>query len=130
MRKEINHPFHTMSDDHCETAPEAYEDIACVLHAIAKELGKTAGELKIYDPYYCDGAVVRNLAKLGFPNVYNKCEDFYETLAQGVPDHDVLLTNPPYSNDHIERLMKFVKENKKPTLLLMPNYVTDKEFFE
>jgi hypothetical protein len=33
-------------------------------------------ELRIYDPYYCDGSVIRNLAELGFTNVYNKKEDF------------------------------------------------------
>jgi hypothetical protein len=29
------------------------------------------------------GSVVRKLNKLGFPNVYNKCEDFYLAIAAG-----------------------------------------------
>lgn len=26
-----------------------------------------------------------------------------------VPQHDVLLTNPPYSGDHVERLLRFCR---------------------
>lgn len=39
-----------------------------------------------------------NLKALGFNNVYNKCEDFYSVET---PDFDVLLTNPPYSGEHV-----------------------------
>lgn len=63
--------------DHCETAPEAYKHVACVLHAIAEHLGRRPGELRIYDPYYCNGAVARHLEALGFSHVYNRNEDFY-----------------------------------------------------
>mmetsp|Transcript_31251 Transcript_31251/g.76244 ORF Transcript_31251/g.76244 Transcript_31251/m.76244 type:complete len:379 (+) Transcript_31251:93-1229(+) len=121
------HPFPTTSDDHCETAPEAYEDIECILEEIRKDLGKSKAELQIYDPYYCNGAVVNNFRKLGYTNVYNKCEDFYSV--HPIPKHDVLITNPPYSSDHVQRLINFVKSNGKPTLLLMPNYVHSKPFF-
>mmetsp|Transcript_38414 Transcript_38414/g.62442 ORF Transcript_38414/g.62442 Transcript_38414/m.62442 type:complete len:409 (+) Transcript_38414:107-1333(+) len=122
------HPFPTASDDHCETAPEAYAHIAPILKLIARELGKELKDLRIYDPYFCDGAVVRNLGKLGFSNVYNKCEDFYE-MERDPPLHDVIVTNPPYSSDHVERLTRFVARNGKPSLLLMPNYVYAKSFF-
>jgi hypothetical protein len=41
-------------------------------------------------------------------------EDFYEVKAAGkCPDYDVLVTNPPFSGDHLERIFKFaVKSNK------------------
>ena len=43
-------PYPTETDDHCETAPEAYKDIAPILTALAQKLGKKNCELKIYDP--------------------------------------------------------------------------------
>lgn len=73
--------FAAAEEDHCETAPEAYEHIAELLRLIAKKMGVACEELRIYDPYYCNGAVVRHLAALGFPNVYNENEDFYAAQA-------------------------------------------------
>lgn len=125
--EKIEHPFHTVADDHCETAPEAYADVAPLLRALAKRLGKTDAELSIYDPYYCAGAVVRNLAALGFHNVYNRCEDFYNTPT---PEHDVIVTNPPYSFDHVEKLLEFAQKNGKPALMLMPKYVAGKSYYD
>ena len=55
-------------------------------------------QVRIYDPYYCNGGVVKRLKQLGFPNVYNRREDFYAVAEAGqCPPHDILLTNPPYS---------------------------------
>ena len=45
--------------------------------------GKEPAQLQIYDPYFCNGAVARHLAKLGFPLCYNRNEDFYAVLASG-----------------------------------------------
>jgi hypothetical protein len=119
----IVHPFAVVSDDHCETSPTAYEHVAPLLHQLAGRLGKPAAELAIYDPYFCAGSVVRHLNKLGFRNVYNRNEDFYAALVAGeLPEHDVLLTNPPYSGDHVERLAKFAAANGKPFLLLLPDH--------
>ena len=82
--------------DHCESPAEAFEDIQVLLRAIAKQLGRDAASLKIYDPYYCHGGTERKLKRLGFSTVYNKNEDFYAAIdAQTVPDFDVLVTNPP-----------------------------------
>lgn len=126
----VEHPFVTDPDDHCETAPEAYAHVARVLERLAAELGKPASELRIYDPYYCAGAVVRNLATLGFPNVTNECRDFYSIDEGEHPPHDVVLTNPPYSGDHVERLLDFCEKSGKPCMLLLPNYVTTKSYFK
>lgn len=43
-------------DDHCETAPEAYAHVAGALRLLAHALGVPAAELRVYDPYYCNGA--------------------------------------------------------------------------
>ncbi|CAJ1366206.1 unnamed protein product, partial [Effrenium voratum] len=126
----IQHPFEVNGDDHCETSLEAYRDVEPILHHIASLLGRDPKKLRIYDPFYCAGSVVKHLAELGFSRVYNKCEDFYAVMNEGrVPAHDVLLTNPPYSGDHVEHLLRFCRENEKPFLLLMPNYFCAKEFY-
>lgn len=116
-------PFVADPDDHCETSPVAHAHIAPLLNFIAKQLGKAPCDLQIYDPYYCAGGTVYHLNKLGFGNVYNKCEDFYNVIAEGrVPSHDVILTNPPYSGDHFDKLLQFLSTNNKPALLLLPEH--------
>lgn len=72
----------------------------------------------------------RHLADLGFANVYNECEDFYARLsAHDYPEHDVLLTNPPYSSDHLQKIIRHVTTSGKPWLLLVPNFVYVKEYY-
>ena len=41
----------------------------------------------------------------------------------------VVVTNPPYSSDHPERLLRFVRRNGKPYLLLMPTYISTAEYY-
>jgi hypothetical protein len=112
------------ADDHCETSSVAYSHIVPILDLLAQKLNKSREELNIYDPYYCAGATVQHLQGLGFDSVYNKPEDFYEMIrTQQIPkDHDVVVTNPPYSGDHFDRLIAFLKENGKPFLLLLPDH--------
>jgi len=124
------YPFPTTEDDHCETSPEAYNDINIILEYLAKKIGKSKSELQLYDPYYCAGTTIKHLNNLGFFKVYNKCEDFYSKIAsKNIPDHDVLITNPPYSDDHVEKLFEFLNHHDKPCLLLMPSYVCNKDYF-
>ena len=145
------HPFQADEADHCETPLRAYHDILPVLSRIAQGLGKDLKDLIIYDPYYCDGGVQRKLNSLGCHKVINENRDFYHDItADTIPDHDVILTNPPYSGDHMESLLKFVSRNHiKPTttgnkkktkpnrqqqpltpfLLLLPHYVYTKTYF-
>ncbi len=81
--------------DHCETPLEAYRDIAPALHTLASALHKPPSELTIYDPYFCDGAVARHLAGLGFPTVYNRREDCYRVWReQRAPPFDVSPRQP------------------------------------
>jgi len=124
-------PFEADTDDHCETSHVAYAHIAPILNHIAERIGKTPNNLQIYDPYYCAGTVVQHLNKLGFENVYNQPEDFYQVIRDGcVPQHDVLVTNPPYSGDHFERLLQFCSENNKPALLLIPDHLSKKKYVQ
>ena len=123
-------PFSTDPDDHCETPIEAYKDIVPILEQL-QGYGKS---LVIYDPYYCNGAVKDHLRELGFPNVCNEKEDCYLCWKSGVgyPNYNVLVTNPPYSEDHIPKLLAHVTSKKtslKPFLLLLPEWVHKKDYY-
>ena len=116
-------PFVADPDDHCETSPSAYTHVASLLRLLAHRLGKPPGELRVYDPYFCAGGAGRHLRDMGFERIYNEPEDFYAVIAEGrVPDHDCVITNPPYSGDHFDRLLDFIRENRKPYLLLLPEH--------
>ena len=55
--------------------------------------------------------MITHLGKLGYNSVHNKCVDCWKEIEEGrIPDHDVLLTNPAYSGDHIPRLLEVTKE--------------------
>ena len=41
----------------------------------------------------------------------------------------MLVTNPPYSGDNVERLMQHCKSSGRPFALLMPNWVYVKDYF-
>lgn len=122
-----DYPYHTDPSDHCETPLEAYSDIKSVLVSLATSLNKPISDLAIYDPYYCEGNVKLRLEQLGFNNVYNEKEDFYSKTSH--PEYDVLVTNPPYSYDNIEKLLRFTYSSGKPFLLLVPNYVYAKDYY-
>eukprot|EP00892_Ulva_mutabilis_P006473 jgi/Ulvmu1/4198/UM019_0177.1 len=97
---------------------------------LCKELGKTPATLKIYDPYFCTGTTKGILSSMGYEHVYNENEDFYEkTLAGSLPDFDILVTNPPFSGDHVIKLIHFVEKSGLPWALLMPTYVARKDYF-
>ena len=84
-------------DDHCETPPDAYRDVDPLLSDLCRQLGKSKSELRIYDPYYCDGSVRRHLADIGYRDVHNERVDCYRVWREGrEPEFDVLVTNPPY----------------------------------
>lgn len=97
---------------------------------IAQELGKTPSTLRIYDPYFCTGTTKVLLKSMGFGNVYNENEDFYEKIStESLPDYDILVTNPPFSADHVNKLIAFVERSCLPWALLMPTYVAQKDFY-
>jgi hypothetical protein len=112
--------------DHAESPAVAYSHIVPVLDSICKMTSKSRSELIIYDPYYCKGSVVTNLGELGYTNVINRNVDFYKYPLE---DFDVIVTNPPYSGDHPERLMQFCIASGKPWLLLVPNWFYTKPYY-
>ena len=46
-----------------------------------------------------------------------------------LPPHDILITNPPYGEEHVRKLLKFCVFNEKPFLLLLPDYICGKDFY-
>ncbi|CAM9825134.1 unnamed protein product [Chrysoparadoxa australica] len=122
---QTSYPFEVTDEDHCETPLAAYMHIQPLLSSLAQRLGKEDQDLIVYDPYYCRGTMVERMESLGFSTVINSKQDFYADIDRGcVPEHDVLVTNPPFSGSHIERLMKFCAEQNqsRPFFLLLPNY--------
>lgn len=125
-------PFSTDASDHCETPFAAFRDVEPFLFWLARGMKKKKEDLKIYDPYFAEGTCTKHLSRLGFLQVYNKNEDFYRVLASGAtPLHDVVVTNPPFSGDHIERIMDFCVNTNggRPWLLLLPAFVCKKKTF-
>ena len=125
-------PFEALAEDHCETPFQAFRDIEPLLFALAARLKKPKADLRIYDPFYCEGSMVEHLNALGFASVYNRNEDFYEVRRRGaVPDHDVVVTNPPFSGEHIVETLRFCAQGNggRPFLLLLPNFVFKKQTF-
>ena len=76
-------------DDHCETPENAYSDINKTLeymllhtHSTADTEAQAQSEVQsivtykanctIYDPFYCQGSVVKRLGEQGYANIYNK----------------------------------------------------------
>ena len=123
------YPYDVDQDDHCETPQDAYEDVDPILSELARSRGKSKSALAIYDPFFCQGSVVKRLEVLGFENVYNRKEDFYKKK-DAPPEHDVLLTNPPYSADHIQNVVEYCCASSKPWLLLLPSFVYMKDYYK
>jgi len=125
-------PFDAEPEDHCETPLEAFRDVEPLLFALTQRLGRAKGELAIYDPFFCEGSMKQHLGVLGFANVRNERKDFYAELRAGrIPAHDVLVTNPPFSGDHIQRTLRFAASGNecRPYFLLLPNFVCRKRDF-
>ena len=137
-RPEAKHPaakaslsFDADWHDHCETPFDAFRDVEPLLFRIAQALGRTKETLRIYDPYYCEGTMRAHLSRLGFTDVHNVDEDCYAVWEAGrTPQFDVLVTNPPFSGDHMLRALRFAAACGKPWLLLLPNFVCFKKSYD
>jgi len=112
--------FSVTKEDHCETPLVAYEDLKPVLSFFKKDLS-------IYDPYFCAGGVKDRLGSLGFEKVRNRNEDCYKVWNS--VDFDLLLTNPPYSGNHLDKLVDFCFNQSKPFMWLVPDWVHKRESF-
>eukprot|EP00388_Colpodella_angusta_P004263 GDKJ01014205.1.p1 GENE.GDKJ01014205.1~~GDKJ01014205.1.p1 ORF type:complete len:316 (+),score=41.66 GDKJ01014205.1:27-974(+) len=121
-------PFKTDPSDHAETPIEAYKDALPVLNYLKDSIGS---KFTVYDPFYCDGATIKLLKSLGIENTINKPEDFWERAKskKGLPEHDVLVTNPPFSGDNIPKLLNFLLEIESPFCVLLPRWVVTKKYW-
>lgn len=127
-------PYKTDYNDHFETPPEAYEHILPLLDALHPDRSNHI----IYDPYYCNGQTKEILLNLGFKKIVHEKRDFYNDIKQNkVPDHHSVVTNPPYSDDHKEKCMRYLvpnmrkskSEESKSFFVLMPNYIAVRNHF-
>lgn len=131
---ENRHSFSTNVLDHCETPRAAYEHLGSFLEVVGKMLHKDiqpTKSVRIWDPFYCNGSMKTIFQDMGFhnDNIIHQNVDFYQLIRdQTIPDHDILVTNPPYSDDHIHRLLEFVVTDEtakaRPSCLLLPNWVS------
>ena len=69
-------------NDHFETPFIDYNDIKCILVELASILNKPIQDLIIYDPYWCQGNMIKHLQSLGFHNIINSNRDFYKDIKQ------------------------------------------------
>ena len=160
--------FATNYNDHFETPLDAYAHIQPLLAAVASrryppggrkrrrgdagDAGASSGQasvaaaleqLVVYDPYYCKGKVRDDLGALGLSRdrVINENRDFYADIASGTtPRHDALVTNPPYSADHKQRLLDFLvaprlagasaSVSAAPFMLLMPAWLVATDYWQ
>ncbi|CAM9561535.1 unnamed protein product, partial [Heterosigma akashiwo] len=127
----IDYPYAVDFCDHFETPFIAYQHLVPVLNYFAQSLNKSPKKLRIYDPYYCAGSAVSHLNKLGFKHVINNLRDFYADIReQNIPEYDILVSNPPYSDDHKEKCLEFCRNSGKPWCLLLPNYIANKQYYK
>ena len=125
------HPFQTDYGDHFETNKSAVADIKHVIDALADAMGIEGKKLKIYDPYYCAGAIKKTWADSGFPECINDNLDCYQTWKdQNEKPHDVIITNPPFSGEHKDWCLEYCVASKKPWLVLLPGYCASKNYFD
>jgi hypothetical protein len=139
-------PFATNYNDHFETPFQAYVDIKPVLDWLCtSQQHADKSNVRLYDPYYCNGRTVTLLKRLGYNNVVHEKRDFYGDISNDtVPGHDVVITNPPFSDSHKTQCLNFCFRklrqaveldkvrstgNSIPFLLLMPAYVAAKQYF-
>lgn len=129
------HAFDTNVLDHCETPRAAYEHLREFLEVMGQSMKMPTASMRVWDPYYCDGTMKRIFTEMGFTNIIHDNADFYQLIEKrNIPPHEVLVTNPPYSEDHIHRLLDFVVgteiPNRRPVCLLLPNWVSRRPDYE
>jgi hypothetical protein len=139
-------PYETDYNDHFETPDVAYADVAVLLDWInsAKANGSTKtttsgprgkrSDLILYDPYYCQGRTAQLFRDLDFTSIIHEKRDFYHDIKSNqVPSHDVIITNPPYSDQHKKQCLDFCWEqlviHNRPFCLLLPAYVAARQYY-
>ncbi|KAH9599841.1 hypothetical protein LSM04_008504 [Trypanosoma melophagium] len=130
---DLRHPFRADFNDHFETSLMALRDIMVIVQQLRQLVRPSAPEnFIVYDPYYCAGTVMQHWNTLGVQRVIHENRDFYKDIAEDkVPhEYDMLITNPPFSGDHIERMFSYLVVAKKPFAFLVPDYTATKEWYK
>jgi len=128
-------PYTVDYNDHFETPLIAYQDVQPLIDWLAEQQGKSRDDICIYDPYYCNGRTTVLLRDhLGYKQVVHEKRDFYADIAaHSVPAHDILMSNPPYSDTHKTQCLEFcfeqLRRSNRPFLLLMPAYTAAKQYY-
>jgi hypothetical protein len=154
-RKRVaKYPYATDYNDHFETPLIAYRDLLVLIRSLFSASCKSSfnegtkitdtnnhsskgswQQAVVYDPYYCEGRTKTILTDLGFTNVVHEKRDFYKDINdKSVPTHDVLVTNPPYSDQHKEKCLQYCFDNLRQQgtsfCILMPAYVATKQYYK
>eukprot|EP00796_Vickermania_ingenoplastis_P002495 gene2495-1555_t len=131
-KKWMQHPFKANFNDHFETSSDAIGHIFCVVRELRDLVRPSAPDrFSVYDPYYCSGAIAKIWERFGVSNFIHENRDFYADIESGsIPAFDMLVTNPPFSDDHIQRLLKFLLDQDKPWAFLAPEYIATKEWYK
>lgn len=132
-RPRLYHNFKTNFNDHFETSAAALQHVLPVVAELRHLTRPSTPELfSLYDPYYCSGTVATHWAALGIERFLHANRDFYADIAAGtVPGpYDMIVTNPPFSEDHIQRLMNFLVSQDIPWAFLAPDYIAGKEWYQ
>lgn len=129
------HPFKANYLDHFETSMDALQHLLPAIRAHQELTHPSCPEKYcIYDPYYCAGKIVELWRQLGIATIHED-RDFYKDIEEGtVPpfnSFDILVTNPPFSGDHVERLFHFLVEKyQRPFAVLLPDYIATKKWYQ
>lgn len=87
----------------------------------------------LWDPFYCEGRSRIYLQDLGFTvaKTLQTCDmttnGTCDCMNQADPQFDVLVTNPPFSQ--LESVVPWVIAKEKPSIVLMPEAATKKQWF-
>ncbi|CCW63521.1 unnamed protein product [Phytomonas sp. EM1] len=136
----LHHNFKANFNDHFETTIEALRDLLPVVQELRRLTRPSAPErFVLYDPYYCAGAIPGLWRDLGLPHTLHENRDFYADIARDtVPGpYDLLVTNPPFSDDHLPRLLEFLARGRdetrgnrqRPWAFLAPDYIAAKPWY-
>lgn len=129
-------PYQADYNDHFETPLQAYKDIKPLIDCLCKKGKKSP--IVVYDPYYCDGRAAQHLQQVGFSNIIHEKRDFYKDIKDNtVPNHDILITNPPYSDEHKKKCLDFClrqldnnNDSNKLFFVLLPAYVAMRHYYK
>jgi hypothetical protein len=82
--------------------------------------------IKVWDPFYIDGATAQHWRKLGAKNFIHKAADFF--LEYQTTTADCIVTNPPFSL--LPRIVACLAEMDIPFVMIVPSTVIHRLYFQ